>query len=236
MKTIALALLALALPAVADVSIVVDGAPRPEYVHHGTTYIEALRGREYAIRLTNPTPHRVAVALAVDGLNTIDARHTDSWSAAKWVLGPYESIDLEGWQVSESAARKFVFTGERDSYGAALGQVENLGVIEAVFYRERRRPIAQYESQRREKSAAPAPQSAAAEGLSDAHAGTGMGDRTQHDVERVRIDLDPAPVERVRIRYEFRPQLVKMGVLPAKPDALRRREKARGFEGFCPEP
>ena len=40
-------------------------------------YVEAMRGASYALRLTNPTPYRVAVALSVDGLNTIDARHTD---------------------------------------------------------------------------------------------------------------------------------------------------------------
>jgi hypothetical protein len=43
----------------------------------------------------------------------------------------------------------------------------------------------------------------------------------------------------VNIRYEFRPQLVRLGILkPAVPaDRLQQRERARGFEpGFCPEP
>src|SRR6185436_20249315 len=120
-----------------NLNVVVDGSARPEYDARGTTYVEALRGRNYTLRVTNPTPHRVAVALSVDGLNTIDARHTDGWNATKWVIEPYGSIDIDGWQVSDSTARRFVFTGERRSYGAALGQTENLGVIEAIFYRER---------------------------------------------------------------------------------------------------
>ena len=33
---------------------------------HTTTYVEALKGREFAIRLTNRTGERIAVALAVD--------------------------------------------------------------------------------------------------------------------------------------------------------------------------
>ena len=44
------------------------------------------------------------------------------------------------------------------------------------------------------------------------------------------------PAARLRIRYEFRPQLVRLGVLPAGGDRLARRERARGFDDFCPEP
>ena len=44
----------------------------------------------------------------------------------------------------------------------------------------------------------------------------------------------------MNIRYEFRPQLVKLGIVPATPtirDPLDRRERARGFEpGFAPVP
>ena len=121
-----------------QLSVLVDGRARREYRSHGRTYVEALRGREYTLRLRNPFPRRVAVALSVDGLNTIDARHTRPSEARKWVLAPYETVEIEGWQVSQSQARSFYFTGERDSYGAWLGKTEDLGVIEAVFFRERR--------------------------------------------------------------------------------------------------
>ena len=223
-----------------EMTILVGGSPLAEYQHRGTTYIEALRGRDFTIRLHNPTPHRVAVALSVDGLNTIDAKHTDAWSAAKWVLDPWETADIEGWQVSDSAARRFYFTGERNSYGAALGKTANLGIIEAVFYRERRqRYYEDYSRERSEAPPAPAPQSRAEPKASaqappnDDYAATGMGHRTQHDVYRIDIDLDRTPIASMAIRYEFRPQLVKLGVLMNDP--LTRREKARGFE-YCPEP
>ena len=62
--------------AVGDVDIIVDGARQPRYAHEGRWYVEARKGREYAIQLRNPYPVRVAVALSVDGLNTIDARET----------------------------------------------------------------------------------------------------------------------------------------------------------------
>src|SRR5204862_5166426 len=116
-----------------SLTVLVNDAPTREYSHEGTVYVEALRGRDFAIRLTNPTPYRVAVALSVDGLNTIDARHTGPWNASKWILAPYESTVIAGWQVNDQTARRFFFTGENRSYGAYLGQTENLGIIEAVF-------------------------------------------------------------------------------------------------------
>src|SRR5439155_24611706 len=120
-----------------DVQVLVDGRPLEEYATRGRAYVEALEGREYELRVRNPLPYRVAVALSVDGLNSIDARHTTAWEASKWVIEPYGTIDISGWQVSSSRARHFYFTSERDSYGARLGQTANLGVISAVFYRER---------------------------------------------------------------------------------------------------
>jgi hypothetical protein len=212
-------------------SIVVDGQQRPEYCQRGTTYIEALRGANFGIRITNPLPYRVAVALAVDGLNTIDAKHTDARNASKWVLGPYESVVIPGWQVNGATARNFFFTSETNSYGAALGQTANLGVIEAVFYRERHREVTVYaprqESVNKDAQSGQAP--------SEDYAATGMGARTDHEVERVDVDLESRPAASIRIRYEFRPQLVRLGVLPALSDPIDRREHARGFDRYCPD-
>ena len=221
-----------------SMTVLVGDTPAVEYAHNGSVYVEALRGRDFAIRLTNPTPYRVAVALAVDGLNTIDARHTDAWSARKWVLDPWETTVISGWQVDQDNARRFYFTGEKSSYGAALGRTENLGVIEAVFYRERQhrvyreRPMGPAGAEGGTAMPAPSSKSGA---LSDGYAATGMGERDRHEVESVDIELDPSPVASARIRYEFRPQLVKLGVL-LDPTPLDRRERAHGFGGFCPQP
>ncbi len=244
-----------------------------------------MRDRPYVLRITNPLPCRVGVALAVDGLNTIDARHGDARSAAKWVLPPYGSLEVPGWQVNGLDARRFFFTGERSSYGAWLGKTENLGVIEAVFYREKARPIRvapqpverRVQGGARDSSArsagrpvapppaeAPPARGGGVEGgvaggvptgersservealnappverkVSEEYAATGIGERTNHRVEWVDLDLEDRPAAVVRIRYEFREQLVRLGVLSAAPDPLTRRERARGFSGgYCPEP
>ena len=123
--------------AVGEVDIIVDGARQPRYAHDGRWYVEARKGREYAIRLRNPYAVRVAVALSVDGLNTIDARETTAAHARKWVLDPYETVTISGWQTSQLEARRFEFTTEARSYGQALGKTANLGVISVVFFKER---------------------------------------------------------------------------------------------------
>jgi len=231
-----------------SLSILLGGAERPEYPARGAVYVEAAKGAPYAIRITNPLPYRAAVALSVDGLNTLDARHTDAWSARKWVIEPYGTAVIEGWQVSGSAARAFYFTGEKGSYGAELGHTRDLGVIEAVFFRERAPlPVATAEpapgasedaagSVRRDAAAPRAPAEQKAQALSDDFAATGMGARRDHAVFEVAMDLDPTPAGRLRIRYEFRPQLVALGILPSRERPLGRREGASGFSDFCPEP
>ncbi|MDX2438680.1 MAG: hypothetical protein QNL88_16725 [Acidobacteriota bacterium] len=236
---------------ICDIEILIDGKPITEYASRGTTYIEALRGREYGVRLSNRTDRRIAVALAVDGLNSIDAKTTDARSASKWVLGPHETTTIEGWQMSAGTARKFFFTTEEHSYGEWLGLTENLGVIEAVVFKEKlpRRTVREWLSGR----AAPAPQSAGATRPStesrsksaeksdtDDLAATGIGREIDHRVRRVHLELEHQPATRLRVRYEYRPQLVHLGVLPSpeEVEALDRRERARGFEdfAFAPDP
>jgi hypothetical protein len=235
----------------AQVEILVNGTPQRRYTHEGRWYVEAVKGREYAIRLRNPYPVRAAVALSVDGLNTIDARHTAAAEARKWVLEPYQTITISGWQTSRTEARRFEFTTEAKSYGQALGETANLGVISAVFFKERVpivvREFSKETEYRRAPAAPPAPavgQSAAdsasaANKADQEYAATGMGERTGHAVTEVWLDLEEAPAQTVNIRYEYRQQLVRLGILPATTiaDPLQRRERARGFEpGFSPEP
>lgn len=246
-----------------DVAILVSGQPLYEYAARGRRYVEAHEGAEYEIRIRNPYPFRVAVALSVDGLNSIDARRTSAWNASKWVIAPYSTIHVSGWQMSSERARHFYFTTERDSYAAKLGQPANLGAISAVFFRERRPipvpitpPRPTYEEdgskdRRSEKSKAPSASAGTrAQGREhreapmqsdDEYAATGIGRSVRNDVRFVNMDLDSRPVNEVNIRYEYYGALVRLGILPQKyprVDPLRRREGATGFEDrrFSPEP
>jgi hypothetical protein len=265
-----LVLAALAAPALAveqgpySMDILIDGHSIDEYGANGRTYVEALAGREYSVRLKNRTSGRIAVALAVDGLNSIDAETTTVQEAAKWILAPYEEIVIDGWQTSSANARRFYFTSEKASYGAWLGKTQNLGVISAAFFRERVQPVPRarrmMEQKIRPESPAGAPQSAPAPPaelrrdsesaagqsapqpvLSDELAATGIGRETDHPVEWVRFDAESVPAVLLEMRYEYRNALVKLGVLPrdcdGPRDRLAQRESAHGFEpGFAPDP
>jgi hypothetical protein len=213
-----------------ELDVLVNGRPLAEYYARGRTYIEAIQGAEYELRVRNPSPDRVAVALSVDGLNTIDARHTSAWNASKWVIEPYQTITISGWQMSSERARRFYFTNERDSYGAKLGQTANLGVISAVFFRERRREVTIARPQE-----APAAKSRSAEGAlrdDDEYAATGIGRNVHNDVRWVSMDLDSNAAGEVTIRYEYYSALLRLGVVPRQ-TTLQHREDSRGFS---PEP
>ena len=221
-----------------DLEVLVNGRPLTEYYARGRTYIEALQGAEYELRLRNGSPDRVAVALSVDGLNTIDARHTSAWNASKWVIEPYQTITISGWQMSSERARRFYFTNERDSYGAKLGQTANLGVISAVFFRERRRPVPVTPPYpiTRDKSESSSGSSARAQSSprsDDDYAATGIGRNVRHDVRWVDMDLESRAAREVTLRYEYYSALLKLGVVPRERYTLQRRENTRGFS---PEP
>ena len=53
-----------------QMEVLVNGSTAPKYWQAGKVYVEAVKNQEYSIRLTNPLNTRVAVALAIDGLNS----------------------------------------------------------------------------------------------------------------------------------------------------------------------
>jgi len=236
-----------------SMEILIDGTPLQEYAARGTSYVEALRGREYSVRLRNRTGERVAIALSVDGLNSIDARTTTASEARKWILEPYGTITLDGWQTSTSTARRFVFTTEDRSYGSWLGRTKNLGIVAAAVFRQKRSlPIPIQGEERRQDSGADsrrAPEPSAAPSTEQRKsfeslgylAATGIGREVDHNVVQVAFDAEDAPSALLELRYEYRDTLVRLGVVP--PDRpcdtpLSRRESARGFlePGFAPDP
>lgn len=247
-----------------SVDVIVDGDSMTQFAANGRRYIEALENAEYELRISNPLGVRVAVALSVDGMNTIDARHTSAWEAHKWVIPPHGMITVRGWQMSSENARRFYFTNERDSYGAKIGQTANLGLISAVFYRERKpiwttpvtpgrredRPMKEDGRNRDEKAPTEAPQSAGTgEGRDvakarsypppdDDFAATGIGRSVDNSVSWIQMDLEPTPAGSVDIRYEFHSALVRLGIIPRNYPPRRRDVLTRRerAEGFCPQP
>jgi hypothetical protein len=247
-----------------DVQVLVGGRPLPQETAGGERRVEAVAGAEYELRLTNPLPGRVAVAVSVDGLNVIDARHTTPWDTSKWVIHPRATLTLSGWQVGTERARRFYFTTERDAYATRIGRPGDFGVISAVFYRERG-PIAEILPRRgtvpewgdsgdaaAEALAAGAAARSAPDGdggdvrarrapswRHEDRAATGIGSSVASEVQEVGMELERHPVAVVTLRYAFRPSpprpIIVPGFAPEPPP--ERGWRNRRQEGrFAPEP
>lgn len=237
-----------------DVEVLVNGYSLENYFARGLRYVEARKGEEYELRVRNPFGVRVAVALFVDGLNTIDARRTSADKAVKWVIEPYGTLIISGWQMSDSRARRFYFTSEEDSYARKIGQPADFGVITAVFFREKRNYVIQKPrilkdddiSAERDRKESPQSNKSSSAGAADStaccppkreeQAATGIGRDVRHDVEWIDMKLEERSSGSVTIRYEYRNALVRMGILP-RGETQQGVVKPRNKDGrYAPEP
>lgn len=250
--------------ALVAVSVELDGRPTPLLPApdgSGRYYVEARQGSRYAVALANRTGERVGVVLTVDGLNAISGER-DAGRGRMYVLDPWQRTTVRGWRTSLREVRQFTFVDERASYAARSGQAnEKMGWIEVAAYRERSpyvvsapRPAPprpepyEPEGEATAKSEAPAPSSArdSAEAASPSvlggararsYPGTGWGRRTVDPVVLVSFDPESAPSERVTLRYEYRPALVALGVLPRRvPSRDRLWEREHAEPGFARPP
>jgi hypothetical protein len=107
---------------------------------NGRPYVTAQKGENYSVRLYNPLPVRVAVNLTVDGLNSITGKPSGIADGEKWMIDPYSTVTIPGWQVNGGESRRFFFTNKPKSYakwqGDNLGKdlAANCGVIGAAYF------------------------------------------------------------------------------------------------------
>jgi hypothetical protein len=117
---------------------VVDGGgdPLPALQAGGRKYVVGDGGDRYKLRITNHTPGRFEVVATVDGLDVIDGQD-GSFSKRGYILGPWASLDIEGFRDSQSTVRAFRFGSVEDSYAARRGKGRNIGVIGVALFAER---------------------------------------------------------------------------------------------------
>lgn len=249
------------------VSVEVAGQPAPLYPApdgSGRYYLEAREGSKYLVRLTNKTAQRLGVVLTVDGLNVISGTR-DQGRGRMYILDPWGQATVQGWRTSLEEVRRFTFVDEKASYAARSGKANSkMGWIEASVYREHRpflqsqmdedagrrhgdreeaadRPAARSgaEAEAAPPVAAMPPAESAARDQKRARSypGTGWGSRTRDRVVVVDFHAAHSSAERVTLRYEYRPALVALGVLPsthAHHDRLWQRDQGQG--GFAEPP
>jgi hypothetical protein len=188
-------------------------------------YLEAVKGTKYSIQVTNRSDRRIAVVIAVDGRNIISGQKSDlKRNERMYVIGPYETDTFEGWRTGMDRTNRFYFTEPSDSYAEKVfADGSAMGTIALAVYRERVPEISS-RSRMKEGPAGVAP-SAPIEGRSasgmekkkDEQAGTGFGETTYSPAQVVQFDPEPAPAEKVVLKYEWRSELCRKGIVRCGP-------------------
>jgi len=192
----------------------------------------------------------VLAVMSVDGVNVISG-DSASPSQSGYVLAPGETADIAGWRKSMSRTAAFYFTALPDSYAARTGRLENVGVIGVALFRERVRPIALDQLQRKdavaEPRSAPAPgaagaaRDAATESLAQSppeRLGTGHGRSETSYASYTQFErASEAPSETIAIYYDSYENLLAQGVPVAVPPVARFRPDPFPDRGrFVPDP
>ncbi|WP_374347388.1 hypothetical protein [Chitinimonas sp.] len=209
-----------------------DGGTFREYRHRGSAWVAGEQGQDYQIRLRNLSGERVLVVLSVDGVNAISGQAA-GYQQTGYVLGPYQETRVIGWRKSLDTAARFYFTQLSDSYAARTDRPDNVGVIGAAVFREKR-----YVPPQTMAEAAPMPGGRARSKsmAREESMGTGHGQIEESQVNRTSFDRDSSmPYESVAIRYDSYRHLAEAGVIRGRwheegPNPFPREG------GFTPDP
>jgi hypothetical protein len=149
--------------------IVVAGSPLREIYHQSRNYVVGANGERYSVRVRNNTGRRVEIVASVDGLDVVDGKPADFVRKRGYVIGPYQTYDIEGFRLDMGRVAAFRFAPVGESYAAKTGNARNVGIIGVAFFAERVPPpppaprpieVPRYED-RRTGGASPAPETTA---------------------------------------------------------------------------
>jgi hypothetical protein len=181
------------------------------FQHQGRTFVLGQLGERYAVRVTNPSGERVEAVITVDGRDAISGRVGDYFSNRGYLIGPHDSVLVEGFRQSLAAVATFRFSHPGDSYSSRMGTPENVGVIGVAFFPERRRPVTLLPVPRRaapssEAERAPARskagRAAPAPRAEEYRLGTEYGESRSSEVREVPFErADPSHPARIIVLY-----------------------------------
>jgi len=100
------------------------------------TYVIGQQGERYSIVIENHSPRSFEAVATVDGLDVMNGQ-PGSYDNRGYVLGPYATLDIDGFRQSEDSVAAFRFAKVQDSYAAQRGQARNVGVIGVAFFAQR---------------------------------------------------------------------------------------------------
>ena len=192
-------------------------------------YVEAVKGDRYSIEVTNRSDRRIGVVIAVDGRNIINGKRSELNSKEQmYILGPRESNTFEGWRTGMDRTNRFYFTESSDSYAdKVFGDVSAMGTVALAVYKEKLPEItlhSQWPLGTRDVPGGALPQDSSKSRSSDRveakkgeEAGTGFGETTYSPARVVHFDPEHIPAEKIVMKYEWRSELCRKGVLRCGP-------------------
>ena len=209
---------------VSDSGTVFQALPHKEFwtgsTHVKKRYLEARQGEHYGIVITNRTPERVGVVIAVDGRNIITGKRSDLENTeSMYIVNAYEAARYDGWRTSQDEVHCFYFTDAADSYSVTtFADSSAMGIIAMAVFREKEQPRPLREEKREGQSAPAAPSAGLApksanQALAKESAGTGFGDARYSPVVTVQFEPERNPVQKTLVKYEWREVLCRKRIL-----------------------
>ncbi len=191
-------------------------------------YLEAKRGQNYAIRVSNNTSHRIGVVIAVDGRNIISGKKSHLRPDERmYVLRPNESAVYEGWRTAKNRVNRFYFTKAADSYAEAFHDRSAMGVIAVAAFREvRNRVRPEYEQHRR--------MGPGSKGKGDRQPGTGFGESEWSPSVKVEFEPESQAFTWHYLKYEWRKTLCRKGLIECRKP--RQENRFWHDDGYAPYP
>ena len=121
-----------------SVDVLVNNKPVRQYPHKGRVFVEARKNQEYNIRVKNNGIGRVLCVTAIDGINILSGVTAKEDDTNGYVINGYNSIELDGFRVSNEKVARFVFNEKSKSYAATKndGSESEVGVIGIRLYDE----------------------------------------------------------------------------------------------------
>lgn len=92
---------------------------RVHFVRRNEYDLDPMLGRAYRVELRNLTSSDLGVVLSIDGLNTNGNQPITGTAAdRKWILRPFQTVTISGWQVSADEALQFEFSVPSQAHSA----------------------------------------------------------------------------------------------------------------------
>jgi hypothetical protein len=105
---------------------------------HGRTLVLGRHNQRYGILVRNHTRRRWEIVASVDGLDVIDGRRA-SVHKRGYILGPRDTLYIQGFRTSARAVAAFRFGTVRSSYAKrSTGSSRNVGVVGVAAFAEHR--------------------------------------------------------------------------------------------------